>query len=108
MNLLYSLRIALLIVVVVGLTIISVLLYQHELFFSLMFSVLSILGLLVYACYMMNRSTKFVMRMVESIRYNDFLLSFSTTNKNTVEQRLRKEINRVVTDYREKDRKSVV
>lgn len=102
MNLLYSLRIALLIVVVVGLTIISVLLYQHELFFSLMFSVLSILGLLVYACYMMNRSTKFVMRMVESIRYNDFLLSFSTTNKNTVEQRLRKEINRVVTDYRDK------
>lgn len=102
MNLFYSLRIALLIVVVMALTVASVLFYQNGLYFSLLFSVLGIVGLMVYACYMLHHSTKLVMRMIDSIRYNDFLLSFSTKEKNTMEERLKREINQVVTDFRQK------
>ena len=96
MNLFYSLRIALLIVLVMALTVASVLFYQNGLYFSLLFSVLGIVGLMVYACYMLHHSTKLVMRMIDSIRYNDFLLSFSTKEKNTMEERLKRRENLLV------------
>lgn len=102
MNGFYTLRMILLLLVVIGLSIASVLFYQYKLYFCLLFTGLGILLFMAYACYLLHHSTSLILRMVESLRYNDFSLSFSTQEGKTLEQRLRREINEVVTDFRQK------
>ena len=101
MNRLYTLRIVLIMLVLVGLAIVSVLFYQHKLYFCLLFAGLTIVALIVYSCYLQQRTTKLILRMVESLRYNDFSLHFSTDHKSVLENNLRKDINEVITNFRE-------
>ena len=50
---------------------------------------------------MQHRSVNLILRMVESLRYNDFSLSFSTERKDELESTLRKEINEVMANFRQ-------
>lgn len=100
MKRLYVLRVVLLALLLIGLSMGLVLLYQRELYFSLLFTILLIIGIVVFLCYIQFRSINWVLRMVESLRYNDFSLSFSAKHKNELERRLREDINEVLTGFR--------
>ena len=97
----YTFRIVLLALLLIGLSVGTVLFYQHQLYFCLMFALLGIVVVIVLLCYMQHRSVNLILRMVESLRYNDFSLSFSTERKNELESTLRKEINEVVANFRQ-------
>lgn len=97
----YTFRIVLLALLLIGLSVGIVLFYQHQLYFCLMFALLGIVVVIVLLCYMQHRSVNLILRMVESLRYNDFSLSFSTERKNELESTLRKEINEVVANFRQ-------
>lgn len=102
MNNFHTLRMVLLMLIVIGLSVTSVLFYQHKLYFCLLFTLLGIMLLITYACYLLHHSTSLILRMVESLRYNDFSLSYSIQKGKSLEQRLRQVINEVVTDFRQK------
>ncbi len=97
----YTFRIVLLALLLIGLSVGIVLFYQHQLYFCLMFALLGIVVVIVLLCYMQHRSVNLILRMVESLRYNDFSLSFSTERKNELESTLRKEINEAVANFRQ-------
>lgn len=97
----YTFRIVLLALLLIGLSVGIVLFYQHQLYFCLMFALLGIVVVIVLLCYMQHRSVNLILRMVESLRYNDFSLSFSTERKGELESTLRKEINEVVANFRQ-------
>lgn len=97
----YTFRIVLLALLLIGLSVGIVLFYQHQLYFCLMFALLGIVVVIVLLCYMQHRSVNLILRMVESLRYNDFSLSFSTERKDELESTLRKEINEVVANFRQ-------
>ena len=100
MNGFYTFHIVLLMLLLVGMSVAAVLFYQYELYFCLLFIGLAMCILIIYTCYFQRRATKLILRMVESLRYNDFSLSFSTQQKNTLENNLRKEINEAITNFR--------
>lgn len=97
----YTFRIVLLALLLIGLSVGIVLFYQHQLYFCLMFALLGIVVVIVLLCYMQHRSVNLILRMVESLRYNDFSLSFSTERKDELESTLRKEINEVMANFRQ-------
>lgn len=74
--------------------------YQHSLYFCLLFSLIIIIGIMVYICQWQRRTTRMISRMIEGIRYSDFSLNFSTQHKTRAEQRLAQEINGVITGFR--------
>ena len=100
MNRFYTLRIVLLMLALIGVSVMSVFFYQYGLYFCLLFTGLAIVFLIFYICHFQQRNTKLILRMVESLRYNDFSLSFSIEQKNTLENNLRKEINEAITNFR--------
>lgn len=100
MNGFYTFHIVLLMLLLVGMSVAAVLFYQYELYFCLLFIGLAMIILIIYTCYFQKRSTKLILRMIESIRYNDFSLSFSTQQKGQLESNLRKEINEAITNLR--------
>lgn len=100
MNRFYTLRIVLLMLALIGVSVMSVFFYQYGLYFCLLFTGLAIVLLIFYICHFQQRNTKLILRMVESLRYNDFSLSFSIEQKNTLENNLRKEINEAITNFR--------
>lgn len=100
MNRFFTLRTVLLMITLVGASAASVLFYLHELYFCLLFTGVAMVILIFYTCYTQQRSFKLMLRMAESLRYNDFTLSFSTQQKTTWENNLRKEINEAITHFR--------
>ena len=100
MNGFYTFHIVLLMLLLVGMSVAAVLFYQYELYFCLLFIGLAMIILIIYTCYFQKRGTKLILRMIESIRYNDFSLSFSTQQKGQLESNLRKEINEAITNFR--------
>lgn len=100
MSCLQSLRIVVCMLLVAVTSIAAYLFYQHSLYFCLLFSLMIIMGIVVYICQWQHRTTRMVSRMIEGIRYSDFSLSFSTRHKTRTEQRLAQEINEVITKFR--------
>lgn len=100
MNGFYTFHIVLLMLLLVGMSVAAVLFYQYELYFCLLFIGLAMIILIIYICYIQQRSTKLILRMIESIRYNDFSLSFSTQQKSQLESNLRSEINEAISNFR--------
>lgn len=100
MSCLQSLRIVVCMLLVAVTSIAAYLFYQHSLYFCLLFSLMIIMGIVVYICQWQHRTTRMVSRMIEGIRYSDFSLSFSTRHKTRAEQRLAQEINEVITKFR--------
>ena len=79
----------------------SVYFYLYELYFCLLFSIISVIILIIYECYQQKHSAHLIQRMLESIRYNDLSFSFSTTKKSSWELQLRQDINEVVNGFRQ-------
>lgn len=102
MNIFHTLRLIAVILVVAALSVVSLYFYQYRLYFCLLFTGLGIVVLIACACRWQQRSTKLILRMVESLRYNDFALSFSSGTPQTPIEQLRWEINEVITDFRRK------
>lgn len=100
MSCLQSLRIVVCMLLVAVTSIAAYLFYQHSLYFCLLFSLMIIMGIVVYICQWQHRTTRMVSRMIEGIRYSDFSLSFSTRHKTRTEQRLAQEIIEVITKFR--------
>ena len=97
----HTYRILIVALLLVAASMASIVLYQQELYFCLLFSGLLVLVLVYYLCFLHRRNFRLIERLVESLRYNDFTLSFSTKGKGATESKLRNDINEVVLNYRE-------
>lgn len=100
MSHLQSLRMIVCMLLLVVASVAAYLFYQHSLYFCLLFSLIIIIGIMVYICQWQYRTTRMISRMIEGIRYADFSLNFSTQHKTRAEQRLALEINGVITEFR--------
>lgn len=100
MSHLQSLRMIVCMLLLVVASVAAYLFYQHSLYFCLLFSLIIIIGIMVYICQWQHRTTRMISRMIEGIRYADFSLNFSTQHKTRAEQRLALEINGVITEFR--------
>lgn len=100
MSHLQSLRMIACMLLLVVASVAAYLFYQHSLYFCLLFSLIIIIGIMVYICQWQYRTTRMISRMIEGIRYADFSLNFSTQHKTRAEQRLALEINGVITEFR--------
>ena len=74
--------------------------YEHELYFCMFFACLLVLALIVYVVSVYSQTTHRLLRMVESIRYSDFSLSFSGKTQGRMEKQLLEDINEVMTALR--------
>ena len=77
MNRFQTLRIVLLMLLLAAASVAAYLFFRHELYFCLLFSLLIVLGIILYVCQWQQKTTLMVARMIEGIRYSDFSLSFS-------------------------------
>ena len=102
MNRFQTLRIVLLMLLLAAASVAAYLFFRHELYFCLLFSLLIVLGIILYVCQWQQKTTLMVVRMIEGIRYSDFSLSFSVRHKSRSEQLLAEEINKVVSEFRTK------
>ena len=94
MNRFQTLRIVLLMLLLAAASVAAYLFFRHELYFCLLFSLLIVLGIILYVCQWQQKTTLMVARMIEGIRYSDFSLSFSVRHKSRSEQLLAEEINK--------------
>ena len=74
--------------------------HGHELYFCMFFACLLVLALIVYVVSVYSQKTHRLLRMVESIRYNDFSLSFSGKRQGRMEKQLLEDINEVMITLR--------
>lgn len=74
--------------------------YSRQLYFCLIFSVGIIVAIVAYMVYANNQAVKKMSRMVESIRYGDFSLNFSTGKQAGWEAKLLEDINEVMAKFR--------
>ena len=74
--------------------------YGRQLYFCLIFSVGIIVAIVTYMVYANNQAVKKMSRMVESIRYGDFSLNFSTGKQAGWEAKLLEDINEVMAKFR--------
>ena len=74
--------------------------HEHELYFCMFFAGILVLLLMAYIVSSYSRATHRLLRMVESIRYGDFSLSFSGKAQGRVERQLLEDINEVMATLR--------
>lgn len=74
--------------------------YVKELYFCMFFACILVLGIMGYVVSSYSQTTRRLWRMVESIRYGDFSLSYSTKTQSRMEKQLLEDINEVMTGLR--------
>lgn len=74
--------------------------YQQELYFCMFFAGVLVLAIIVYVIFAYSQNTHRLLRMVESIRYGDFSLSFTPKRQNRKERQLLEDINAIMTHLR--------
>ena len=74
--------------------------YQQELYFCMFFAGVLVLAIIVYVILAYSQNTHRLLRMVESIRYGDFSLSFTPKRQNRKERQLLEDINAIMTHLR--------
>ena len=75
--------------------------YEQELYFSMFFSVVLVIVLIGYLTYSRTLAMRRLLRMVESIRYGDFSLSYSTNKCQSREElQMVEDINEVMSRMR--------
>jgi len=74
--------------------------HEHELYFCMFFAFILALVLIVYVVFSYSRTTRRLSRMVESMRYGDFSLSFSAKSQSSIEKKLLDDINEVMANLR--------
>ena len=95
-----TVRLVLLMLLLGGVSVASYLFYEHQLYFFVFFSLVIFLVIVIHLVQVYLRATRRVMRMIESIRYGDFTLSFSSQRQNPLEQKLVEDINQVMAQFR--------
>ena len=97
-----TLRLVLLLLCLIGTSVSICLFWNNQLYFCVFFS--SVMALVIFACLvaMYSQATRRVARMVESIRYHDFSLSFSAKGQGAMEKQLVEDINEVIAQFRAK------
>lgn len=75
--------------------------YEYQLFFCMFFSIVVVVVLIAYLTHCSTSTTRRMLRMIESIRYGDFSLSFSANSRQPrSEQLLIENINEVMAQFR--------
>ena len=95
-----TIRLVLLMLLLAGASVASYLFYEHRLYLCMFFSCVLICVLIVSVVMARNQQTRKMNRMVEAIRYGDFLLNFSTKGQNKEERWLVENINEVLSQFR--------
>ena len=83
----HTYRILFITLILIAASIASVFLYQAGLYFCLLFTGILMLVLVYYLCFLQSSNFKLIERLVDSLRYNDFTLSFSTKGKSATESK---------------------
>ena len=78
----------------------SYLFYEHGLYFCVFFSCVLILVIIACLVAAYSSSIRRMTRMIESVRYGDFTLNFSSNGRNKVEQKMLEDMNEVITRFR--------
>ena len=96
-----TLYMVLLMVLLIAVSISGYVFYEQELYFSMFFSVVLVIVLIGYLTYSHTLAMRRLLRMVESIRYGDFSLSYSTNkHQSREEQQMVEDINEVMSRMR--------
>ena len=74
--------------------------YEHGLYFCMFFACVWVLILMAYVIFTYSQTTRRLLRMVESIRYGDFSLSFSAKTSDRMEKQLVEDINEIMAALR--------
>ena len=74
--------------------------YEHKLYFCMFFACLLVVALIIYVVFAYSKTTHRLLRMVESIRYDDFSLNFSGKTQGRMEKQLLEDINEVMITLR--------
>ena len=78
----------------------SYLFYEHELYFCVFFSCVLILVIMACLVAVYSRSIRRMMRLIESVRYGDFTLSFLANGWNGMERKMVEDLNEVIVQFR--------
>lgn len=84
----------------VGASVVSYLFYEHKLYFCVFFSCVLVLVIIVCLVDIYSRSIRRMTRMIESVRYGDFSLSFSANGRNELDRKLVEDLNEVIVRFR--------
>lgn len=84
----------------VGASVVSYLFYEHKLYFCVFFSCVLVLVIIVCLVDIYSRSIRRMTRMIESVRYGDFSLSFSANGRNEMDRKLVEDLNEVIVRFR--------
>ena len=96
----HTFRLVLLLLFLGGVSVSIYFFWEQQLYFCVFFS--SVLVLVVIACLvsLYSQATRRMVRMVDSIRHNDFTLSFSAKSQSAMEKKLVDDINEVIAQFR--------
>ena len=95
-----TVRLVLLMLLVGGVSVASYVFYEHQLHFCVFFSLVIVLVIITHLVYVYSRSIRRMSRMIESIRYGDFTLSFTAKGQNLQEKKMVEDINQVMAQFR--------
>ena len=95
-----TVRLVLLMLLVGGVSVASYVFYEHQLHFCVFFSLVIVLVIITHLVYVYSRSIRRISRMIESIRYGDFTLSFTAKGQNLQEKKMVEDINQVMAQFR--------
>ena len=95
-----TVRLVLLMLLVGGVSVASYVFYEHQLHFCVFFSLVIVLVIITHLVYVYSRSIRRMSRMIESIRYGDFTLSFTAKGQNLQEKKMVEDINLVMSQFR--------
>lgn len=84
----------------VGASVVSYLFYEHKLYFCVFFSCVLVLVIIVCLVDIYSRSIRRMTRIIESVRYGDFSLSFSANGRNEMDRKLVEDLNEVIFRFR--------
>ena len=84
----------------VGTSVVSYLFYEHKLYFCVFFSCVLVLVIIVCLVDIYSRSIRRMTRIIESVRYGDFSLSFSANGRNEMDRKLVEDLNEVIVRFR--------
>lgn len=96
-----TVRAILMMVLLSILSVAALLFYECQLYFCVFFSVVSVVILISFLTYERSKATARLVKMVDSVRYGDFSLSFSTAKRQSREERkMVEDINEVMSRFR--------
>ena len=95
-----TLRMIGLLLLLVAISMVAFWFFQQQLYFSMFFSLVLIIVIMSYLVHSHTLATRSMLRMIQSLRYGDFSLSFSAKHHSQQEKELLEDINQVISQFR--------